>query len=387
MSDDPLLFEIQDRVAVITLNRPAQRNAINQDMGTKLMDRLAEVRADPEIRVAILTGAGGTFSAGADLKERASGGGQRSQDNAPASVIEANPDARWSTMTFEKPLIAAIDGYCLAGGMELALAADIRVCSTGAQFGLPEITHGFFPGGGGPQRLARSIPQSMAMELVLTGDRIDAETALRVGIVSRMVPADDLMPTALKIATRIAGHAPARGQGREGNHPNGVGRNLRAGHAARRRPPLDCRTNRGREGRPPRLRREAPPELYGPLTAGPAVPSVPLPLILIEQVFHEIGGGHDTDQCAAVVYHRQRVKRSRAQFLRCRADRFTGADRDEVARHHLLYRELRIQILRIGGIRRSIGIKAELHHVAGTDHADRLLAVNDRHVVYAIFGQ
>ncbi len=208
MSNDTLLFEVKDRVAVITLNRPAQRNAINQDMAAKLMDRLAEVRADPDIRVAVLTGAGGTFSAGADLKERASGGGQRSQDNSPASVIEANPDARWSTMKFEKPLIAAVDGYCLAGGMELALAADIRICSTGAQFGLPEITHGFFPGGGGPQRLARSIPQSMAMELVLTGDRIDAETALRVGIVSRMVPADELMTTTLKIATRIAGHAP-----------------------------------------------------------------------------------------------------------------------------------------------------------------------------------
>jgi E-phenylitaconyl-CoA hydratase len=111
-------------------------------------------------------------------------------------------------MKFEKPLIAAIDGYCLAGGMELALACDIRICTPDAQFGLPEITRGFFPGGGGPQRLARSIPQSMAMELVLTGDRIDAETALRVGIVSRLVPTEALMPTATKIATRIAQHAP-----------------------------------------------------------------------------------------------------------------------------------------------------------------------------------
>jgi E-phenylitaconyl-CoA hydratase len=105
-------------------------------------------------------------------------------------------------------MIAAIDGYCLAGGMELALTCDIRVCSTEAQFGLPEIVRGFFPGGGGPQRLARSIPQSIAMEIILTGDRIDAETALRAGIVSRVTPVDDLMPTALKLATRIAGHAP-----------------------------------------------------------------------------------------------------------------------------------------------------------------------------------
>jgi E-phenylitaconyl-CoA hydratase len=202
------LFELIDHVAVITLNRPAQRNAINQEMGRTLMDYLQRVREDGDIRAAVLTGAGGTFSAGADLKERASGGGARNLDNLPSAVIEADIAARWSTMKFEKPLIAAIDGYCLAGGMELALVADIRVCSTDAQFGLPEITRGFFPGGGGPQRLARSIPQSIAMELILTGDRIDAETALRAGIVSRMVPAEDLMPTAMQIATRIAGHAP-----------------------------------------------------------------------------------------------------------------------------------------------------------------------------------
>ena len=208
MSSDSALLEIIDRVAVITLNRPAQRNAINQEMGRTLMEYLQRARVDGDIRAAVLTGAGGTFSAGADLKERASGGGARSLDNAPAAVIEADTGARWSTMRFEKPLIAAIDGYCLAGGMELALVCDIRVCSTGAQFGLPEITRGFFPGGGGPQRLARSIPQSIAMELILTGDRIDAETALRAGIVSRMVPAEALMPTAMQIATRIAGHAP-----------------------------------------------------------------------------------------------------------------------------------------------------------------------------------
>ncbi|MGH6618712.1 MAG: enoyl-CoA hydratase/isomerase family protein [Alphaproteobacteria bacterium] len=208
MSSDTLLFEREGHVAVITLNRPAQRNAINQEMRRALMDCLQRVREDGDVRAAILTGAGGTFSAGADLKERASGGGGRRHDNAPASVIEADLSAQWSTMKFEKPLIAAIDGYCLAGGMELALVCDIRICTPEAQFGLPEITRGFFPGGGGPQRLARSIPQSIAMELILTGDRIDAETALRAGIVSRVAPAEDLMETAMKIATRIAGHAP-----------------------------------------------------------------------------------------------------------------------------------------------------------------------------------
>ncbi|MCB1744297.1 MAG: enoyl-CoA hydratase/isomerase family protein [Gammaproteobacteria bacterium] len=208
MSDEPLLFEVEGSVAVITLNRPTQRNAINQAMGQALMDALHRVRDDSAVRAIVITGAGGSFSAGADLKERAAGGGARRDDSSPASVIEADPSSRWSTMTIEKPLIAAIDGYCLAGGMELALTCDIRICTSRAQFGLPEIAHGFFPGGGGPQRLARSIPQSMAMELILTGDRIDAETALRVGIVSRVVPVDALQASAMALAQRIAGHAP-----------------------------------------------------------------------------------------------------------------------------------------------------------------------------------
>ena len=208
MSSDTVLFEVKDHVAVITLNRPAQRNAMNMELRRTLMGYLQRVREDDDIRAALLTGAGETFSAGADLKERASGGGGRSQDNSPATLIEADSDAQWSTMKFEKPLIAAVDGYCLAGGMELALTCDIRVCSPEAQFGLPEITRGFFPGGGGPQRLARSLPQSIAMEIILTGDRIDAETALRAGIVSRVTPVEDLMTTAMKLATRIAGHAP-----------------------------------------------------------------------------------------------------------------------------------------------------------------------------------
>jgi enoyl-CoA hydratase/carnithine racemase len=108
----------------------------------------------------------------------------------------------------EKPLIAAIDGYCLAAGFELALTCDIRICTPEAQFGLPEIRRGFFPGGGGPQRLIRAIPQAMAMEMILTGDPIDAPTAQRVGLVSRVVPEPELLSTASLIAQRIASHAP-----------------------------------------------------------------------------------------------------------------------------------------------------------------------------------
>jgi enoyl-CoA hydratase/carnithine racemase len=167
---------------------------------------LRRVREEADIRVAVITGAGRTFSAGADLKERAQGG--RAADASVASVIAPDRTASFARMPIEKPLIAAIDGHCLAAGFELALLCDLRICTPEARFGLPEITRGFFPGGGGPQRLVRAIPQAVAMEMILTGDPIDAPTALRVGLVSRIVPEHELLPTACQLAQRIAGHAP-----------------------------------------------------------------------------------------------------------------------------------------------------------------------------------
>lgn len=203
-----MLFDVSEHVAVITLNRPAKRNAMSGAMFRAFMDCLNSVRRDSDIRAAVINGAGGAFCAGVDLKERAAGDDGRNFDRTPAALINANPSDRWSTMTVEKPLIAAVDGYALGGGFEISLMCDIRICSPEAQFGLPEIARGFFPGGAGPQRLARAIPQSMAMELLLTGDRIDAHTALRCGLVSRVVPGEQLRNAALKIARRIAGHAP-----------------------------------------------------------------------------------------------------------------------------------------------------------------------------------
>jgi E-phenylitaconyl-CoA hydratase len=206
MSSDTLLFELTEHVAVITLNRPAVRNAMNRELRGNLVEALKRVREDPEIRAAIITGSGNTFSAGADLKERAQSG--RAGDADVASIIESSRDVGFSRMTVEKPLIAAVDGYCLAAGFELALLCDMRICTPQARFGLPEIVRGFFPGGGGPQRLIRAIPQAVAMEMILTGDAIDAATALRVGLVSRLVPEPELLPTARQIAQRIASHAP-----------------------------------------------------------------------------------------------------------------------------------------------------------------------------------
>ncbi len=208
MSTEHLLFEVNDHVATITFNRPAQKNAMSHNMSQALMAYIQEIRANREIRVGLITGAGGVFCAGADLKERAAGGGGRAQDSSAATIVEADLAAQWWSVKIEKPLIAAIDGYALAAGFEIALACDIRICSTTAQFGLPEITRGFFPGGGGPQRLARFVPQSMAMEMVLTGNRIDAQRALDCGLVSRMVTPEELVPTAQQLASTIAGHAP-----------------------------------------------------------------------------------------------------------------------------------------------------------------------------------
>ena len=207
MNSDTLLFDLADHVAVITLNRPAVRNAMNRELSGVLLEALQRVREDADIRVAVITGAGGTFSAGADLKERAQSGG-RAADASAASIIETGRAGGFSTLAIPKPLLAAVDGYCLAAGFELALLCDMRICTPETRFGLPEITRGFFPGGGGPQRLMRAIPQAMAMEMILSGDAIDAATALRVGLVSRIVPADELLPTARHLAQRIASHAP-----------------------------------------------------------------------------------------------------------------------------------------------------------------------------------
>lgn len=206
MSSDTVLFELDEQVALITLNRPTVRNAMNSELRLALTEALQRVRQDDAIRIAVITGAGRTFSAGADLRERAQVG--RAGDKDVASIIEASRATGFANLAMEKPLIAAVDGYCLAAGFELALLCDIRICTAEAKFGLPEIVRGFFPGGGGPQRLIRAIPQAMAMEMILTGDTIDAAAALRVGLVSRIVAEDQLLPTAQQIAQRIAGHAP-----------------------------------------------------------------------------------------------------------------------------------------------------------------------------------
>ncbi|HXG42622.1 MAG TPA: enoyl-CoA hydratase-related protein [Dehalococcoidia bacterium] len=194
-----IIYEKKGRLAYITINRPDRRNAIDPLTSKELYDAFHDFKDDPEVWVAIVTGAGDVaFCAGADLvamAEAFAGRGGQSY-NVPFAGI---------TRGFEcwKPIIAAINGYCLAGGLELALCCDIRIAAEHATFGLPEPKRAIIPAAGGTQRLTRAIPLAYAMELLLTGERFDAQWALRAGLVSRVVPKEQLMPTAQEVAEKI----------------------------------------------------------------------------------------------------------------------------------------------------------------------------------------
>ena len=200
---DVLLFETRGPVAILTLNRPDQLNALNAELSEAYLEALERVRRDDALRVAVINGSGRAFCAGADLKSRAQSDAAGGDNFYAALRTESQ-----YTALFEKPLIAAVHGFCLAGGLELALTADIRVAAEGTRFGMPEITRGFFPGGGGPQRLPRMVPQAFALEMLMTGDHYQAEQMLGWGLVNRIVPQEQLMDEALALADRIASHAP-----------------------------------------------------------------------------------------------------------------------------------------------------------------------------------
>lgn len=207
--NESILTEQHEHTLLITLNRPEKLNAISSELSEALSEAIHTFDSTPELRVAVLTGAGRAFCAGRDLVQRA---GESLEPPTVGSELEAylgsRPDDRFSTWATNKPIIAAVNGHCLGGGFELALCCDIRIASERASFGLPEITRGFFPGGGGPQRIGRAAPQSAAMELLLTGDPIDAARALETGIVSRVTSPEELLPVAMELASRIARNAP-----------------------------------------------------------------------------------------------------------------------------------------------------------------------------------
>jgi E-phenylitaconyl-CoA hydratase len=195
---DDLLFETKDQVAVITINRPDRRNAIRPQTSVELSAAFRHFDDDNQLRVAILTGAGDkAFCSGADLAGM-------SDDRIGRRLLPAVPFGG-ITGGFEtwKPIIAAINGYCLAGGLELALSCDFRIAAEHASFGFPEPKLGMVPAAGGTQRLPRAVPLAFALELLLTGERIDAKTAHEFGLISKVVPLEELLPSAENIARRI----------------------------------------------------------------------------------------------------------------------------------------------------------------------------------------
>jgi E-phenylitaconyl-CoA hydratase len=201
----PLNITVENHVATLTLNRPEAMNSIDPEMRAQLQAAWRRINDDDAIRVAIITGAGEkAFCTGSDLKKTM----PPEESFAELTFGRAHSDHLLEGLDTDKPLICAVNGYAMGGGMEIALACDIRIASTNASFALSEVRIGSIPGAGGTQRLPRAIGASNAMLLLLTGDRIDAAEALRVGLVSRVVASQDLLATARDIAGRIAANAP-----------------------------------------------------------------------------------------------------------------------------------------------------------------------------------
>src|SRR5437660_12251782 len=202
-SYETLLLERRARVAIVTVNRPEKRNALNIKMREEGAALLEELRADDSVGVVVITGAGDkAFIAGADIAEFAGRTAMMQRDVMTARSLFNAIDS------FPKPVIAMINGYCLGGGCELALACDLRIASEHARYGQPEINLGIIPGGGGTQRLTRLVGEGKAMEMILTGEIIDARTAFSMGLVNHVFPADLLQAKTMELANRIAEKSP-----------------------------------------------------------------------------------------------------------------------------------------------------------------------------------
>jgi len=210
----PLLIDRDGAVAVLTLNRPAARNALSPELACRLADAIDGIAGDDSIRAVILTGAGTqAFCSGGDLAlslPLLSGARQPEDDWDRRFLADDGVNARIALRGFalHKPVIAAVNGPCMAGGMEMLLGTDIRIAVPQAKFALPEAARGVIPFAGALVRLPRQIPYALAMELLLTGGAMDAETALNAGLIGRIVPPGALMDTAMQIAQRVAANAP-----------------------------------------------------------------------------------------------------------------------------------------------------------------------------------
>jgi enoyl-CoA hydratase len=209
MSDRPaLLVEQEGHVVTVTFNRPEAKNAMDLETFARMADAWQLIDETPDVRVAILTGASGHFSSGADLKMMAGG------KVAPewSERFKADPELHWKSLLrnyrLKKPLIAAVEGTCIAGGTEILQATDIRIAGRGAVFGVAEVRWGLFPLGGSTVRLRRQIPYCRAMDILLTGRHLSAEEALEIGLIGRIVPTGEAVTEARKVALQIAENGP-----------------------------------------------------------------------------------------------------------------------------------------------------------------------------------
>ncbi|WCE30905.1 enoyl-CoA hydratase-related protein [Vibrio sp. SCSIO 43137] len=202
MDDAYLLCDLNNNgVLTLTLNRPEKRNALSNDVLTQMGDLLSEANSNPDVKAVVVYGGKTIFAAGADLQELSS-------QKAVETWLNPRPQLWQRINQFEKPLIAAVNGYALGAGLELVLLCDVVVAGDNGQFGLPEITLGLMPGAGGTQRLARTVGKSLANQMVLTGKPISARKALESGLVSEITPADNTLNKAQQIAATIARQAP-----------------------------------------------------------------------------------------------------------------------------------------------------------------------------------
>ena len=204
MSDEQLILVERDeerRVALLRFNRPKQLNALNGEVMDALCSALEALDRDEAIRAIVVTGSDRAFAAGADIGEMATA--------SPIDMLRTNRIAQWDRVRrIGKPVIAAVAGWCLGGGCELAMALDLIVAAESARFGQPEINIGVIPGAGGTQRLTRAVGKSAAMEMILTGEPIDAREAFRLGLVARVVPNELVIEDALALAAKIATKSP-----------------------------------------------------------------------------------------------------------------------------------------------------------------------------------
>ena len=199
MSEVAVLTEVADGVMTITINRPKAKNAVNKDVAEGIAAALDALDADDSTHVVILTGAGGTFCSGMDLKAFVTGETPYVEGRGFAGMVQRSTDM---------PLIAAVEGYALAGGCELAITCDLIIAADNSKFGIPEVKRGLAAAAGGLVRLPRQIPSRVAMEMALTGDFMDADRALSIGLINQIAPAGEALAQAKLLAAKIAENGP-----------------------------------------------------------------------------------------------------------------------------------------------------------------------------------